>query len=147
MAERMLAQYRIVEELGRGGMGIVYRAQDTRLGRDVALKVLPPTAAPDPRLEDRLLQEARAAASLVHPALCVVYEISEADGVTFVAMELVRGETVAALLKRAPLPLGRTLAITREVAEGLAEAHTLGHRAPRLEAFERHDHGDRAGPR
>jgi two-component system LytT family response regulator len=126
MAERMLAQYRIVEELGRGGMGIVYRAQDTRLGRDVALKVLPPTAAPDPRLEDRLLQEARAAASLVHPALCVVYEISEADGVTFVAMELVRGETVAALLKGAPLPLGRALAITREVAEGLAEAHALG---------------------
>ncbi len=126
MAERMLAQYRIVEELGRGGMGIVYRAQDTRLGRDVALKVLPPTAAPDPRLEDRLLQEARAAASLVHPALCVVYEISEADGVTFVAMELVRGETVAALLKSAPLPLGRALAITREVAEGLAQAHALG---------------------
>ncbi|HEY6552441.1 MAG TPA: protein kinase, partial [Vicinamibacteria bacterium] len=95
MAERMLAQYRIVAELGRGGMGIVYRAQDTRLGRDVALKVLPPTVAHEPKQKDRLLQEARAAASVVHPALCVIYEIAEAEGVTFVAMELVRGETVA----------------------------------------------------
>jgi two-component system LytT family response regulator len=126
MAERMLAQYRIVGELGRGGMGIVYHAQDTRLGRDVALKVLPPTAAHDPRLKDRLLQEARAAASLVHPALCVIYEIAEAEGVTFVAMELVRGETVAALLKRASMPMDRVVAVVLEVADGLAQAHALG---------------------
>lgn len=126
MVERMLAQYRIVGELGRGGMGIVYRAQDTRLGRDVALKVLPPTTAHDPQQKDRLLQEARAAASLVHPALCVIYEIAEAEGVTFVAMELVRGDTVAALLKRGSLPLGRVLAVALEVADGLAQAHVLG---------------------
>jgi two-component system, LytTR family, response regulator len=126
MVERMLAQYRIVGELGRGGMGIVYRAQDTRLGRDVALKVLPPTTAHDPRQKDRLLQEARAAASLVHPALCVIYEIAEAEGVTFVAMELVRGETVAALLKRGSLSLERVVAVALEVADGLAEAHVLG---------------------
>jgi len=126
MVEKMLAQYRIVGELGRGGMGIVYRAQDTRLGRDVALKVLPPTVAHDPRQNDRLLQEARAAAALVHPALCVIYEIAEAEGVTFVAMELVRGDTVAALLKRSTLPLDLVVAVATEVAEGLAQAHALG---------------------
>jgi two-component system, LytTR family, response regulator len=127
MVERMLAQYRIVGELGRGGMGIVYRAQDTRLGRDVALKVLPPTVAHDPRQKDRLLQEARAAASLVHPSLCVIYEIAEAEGgVTFVAMELVRGETVAALLKRGSLPIDRVVAIALEVADGLSQAHGQG---------------------
>ena len=126
MTERMLAQYRIVGELGRGGMGIVYHAQDTRLGRDVALKVLPPTVAQDPRQKDRLLQEARAAASLVHPALCVIYEIAETEGVTFVAMELVRGETVAALLRRGSMPMERILAVALEVADGLAEAHAKG---------------------
>jgi two-component system, LytTR family, response regulator len=126
MVERMLAQYRIVGELGRGGMGIVYHAQDTRLGRDVALKVLPPTAAHDQRQKDRLLQEARAAASLVHPSLCVIYEIAEEEGVTFVAMELVRGETVAALLKRGSMPMGRVVAVALEVADGLAQAHALG---------------------
>ncbi len=126
MVERMLAQYRIVGELGRGGMGIVYRAQDTRLVRDVALKVLPPTVAHDPRQKDRLLQEARAAAALVHPALCVIYEIAEAEGVTFVAMELVRGDTVAALLKRSAMPLDLVVAVAIEVADGLAQAHALG---------------------
>jgi two-component system LytT family response regulator len=126
MAERMLAQYRIVAELGRGGMGIVYHAQDTRLGRDVALKVLPPTVAHEPKQKDRLLQEARAAASVVHPALCVIYEIAEAEGVTFVAMELVRGETVAALLRRAAIPVERLMTVALEVADGLAQAHELG---------------------
>ena len=126
MLEGTLAQYRILGELGRGGMGIVYRAQDTRLGREVALKVLPPSAAQDPKLNDRLLQEARASASLVHPAICVVYEIAEAEGMTFVAMELVRGATVAELIRRGPLPLERTGAIILEVADGLAQAHALG---------------------
>jgi serine/threonine protein kinase len=126
MAERKLAQNRIVAELGRGGMGIVYHAQDTRLGRDVALKVLPPTVAHEPKQKDRLLQEARAAASVVHPALCVIYEIAEAEGVTFVAMELVRGETVAALLRRAAIPVERLMTVALEVADGLAQAHELG---------------------
>jgi two-component system LytT family response regulator len=124
--EGNVAQYRIVGELGRGGMGIVYRAQDTRLGREVALKVLPPSAAQDPHLKDRLLQEARAAASLVHPALCVVYEIAEAEGMTFVAMELVDGPTVAELIRHRSLPPGRSAAIALEVADGLQQAHALG---------------------
>jgi two-component system, LytTR family, response regulator len=126
MVERALAQYRILGELGRGGMGIVYHAQDSRLGRDVALKVLPPTTAQDPRQKDRLLQEARAAASLVHPALCVIYEIAEAEGVTFVAMELVRGETIAERLKRAAIPVELVVGLALEVADGLAQAHALG---------------------
>jgi two-component system LytT family response regulator len=104
----------------------VYRAHDTRLGREVALKVLPPATAQDPKFTDRLLQEARAAASFVHPALCVIYEIAEAEGAPFVAMELVQGETVAALLRQGPLGFDRSLAIALEVAGGLAEAHARG---------------------
>jgi two-component system LytT family response regulator len=126
MPERMLGQYRIVGELGRGGMGIVYRAHDTRLGREVALKVLPPAAAQDPKLTDRLLQEARAAAQFVHPSVCVIYEIASAEGAPYVAMELVQGETVAAMLKRGPLSFDQLLAIGLEVAGGLSEAHARG---------------------
>ncbi len=126
MIGRKLAQYKVLDELGRGGMGVVYRALDTRLDREVALKVLGPSPAGDPEAERRLRQEARAAAGLAHPAVSVVYEIDEADGATFIAMELVRGRPIAALLSEAPLEPARALDLALEVAEGLAEAHGRG---------------------
>jgi two-component system, LytTR family, response regulator len=121
-----LSHYKILEELGRGGMGVVYRALDTTLGREVALKVLSPAARRDPEQEGRLLKEARAVAQLAHPAVSVVYEIDAAEGATFIAMELVRGHPLAALLASTPLPAERALDLAIEVAEGLAEAHARG---------------------
>jgi two-component system LytT family response regulator len=126
MIGRTLSHYRVLEEIGRGGMGVVYRALDTTLGREVALKVLGSAAGREPEQERRLKQEARAAASLAHPAVGVVYEIDEAEGATFIAMELVRGRPLAALLAGAPLDPGRALDVAIEVAEGLAEAHSRG---------------------
>ena len=101
MIGRRLAQYKVLDELGRGGMGVVYRALDTSLGREVALKVLGPVPGTDIEGERRLRQEARAAAALTHPAVSVVYEIDEADGATFIAMELVKGQALAARLAEA----------------------------------------------
>jgi two-component system LytT family response regulator len=126
MVGRTLSHYRVLEEIGRGGMGVVYRALDTSLGREVALKVLGTAAGREPEQERRLKQEARAAASLAHPAVSVVYEIDEAEGATFIAMELVRGRPLAALLAGAPLEPQRALDVAIEVAEGLAEAHSRG---------------------
>jgi two-component system LytT family response regulator len=126
MIGRTLSHYKVLEEIGRGGMGVVYRALDTTLGREVALKVLGASAGREPEQERRLKQEARAAASLAHPAVAVVYEIDEADGATFIAMELVRGRPLAALLAGTPLEPIRALDLAIEIAEGLAEAHARG---------------------
>jgi len=126
MIGKTLSHYKVLEEIGRGGIGVVYRALDTSLGREVALKILGPAAGRDPEQERRLEQEARAAASLAHPAVSVVYEIDEVEGTTFIAMELVRGRPLAALLGGEPLPPGRALDLAIEVAEGLVEAHARG---------------------
>ncbi|HSD67607.1 MAG TPA: protein kinase [Vicinamibacteria bacterium] len=126
MIGRTISHYRVLEEIGRGGMGVVYRALDTSLGREVALKVLKLAAGRDAEQERRLKVEARAAASLAHPAVSVVYEIDEAEGATFIAMELVRGRPLAALLAGAPMEPARALDLAIEVAEGLAEAHARG---------------------
>jgi two-component system LytT family response regulator len=126
MIGRTISHYKVLEEIGRGGMGVVYRALDTTLGREVALKVLSLAAGRDPEQERRLKVEARAAASLAHPAVSVVYEIDEAEGATFIAMELVRGRPLAALLAGAPMEPSRALDLAIEVAEGLAEAHSRG---------------------
>ncbi len=123
MIGRKLAHYKILEELGRGGMGIVYRALDTSLRREVALKVLGSVPGADPEAEGRLRKEAHAAARLVHPAISVVYEIDEADGAAFIAMELVRGRPLAELLDDAPLEPARALDLAVEIAEALTEAH------------------------
>ncbi len=121
-----LSHYQVTGELSRGGMGVVYRAIDLRLDREVALKVLAPELLSDPELRRRFVQEARAAAALQHPAIAVVHEIDEADGVTFIAMELVRGERLGDLLARSALDLDRSLDLAAEVAEGLGEAHQKG---------------------
>jgi len=123
---RTLARYRIVEELGRGGMGVVYRAHDTKLGRDVALKVLSAERLADPELRRRFLQEARALAALQHPGIAMIHEIDEAEGVAFIAMELVPGERLSDLLAREDLTLKVLVDLAVEIADALAEVHRRG---------------------
>jgi len=121
-----LGPYQIVDHVGAGGMGEVYRAHDSRLHRDVALKVLPPALVADPQLRERFVQEARAASALEHPHIAVIHEIGEIGGITFIAMELIRGESLAALIARGPLTGARALDLAIETAEGLARAHSKG---------------------
>jgi eukaryotic-like serine/threonine-protein kinase len=123
---RTLSHYEIVEEISRGGMGVVYRARDTRLNRDVALKVLPPALVSDPARRERFVQEARAASALEHPHIGVIHAIDEVDGVSFIAMELIRGEKLSDVLARGPLTPPRALELAVEIAEGLARAHDKG---------------------
>ena len=126
LAGRTLAHYVIIEEISRGGMGVVYRATDTRLGRDVALKVLPAELMADADRRHRFTQEARAAATLEHPNIAVIHDIGQVDGIDFIAMELVRGDKLSASLSRGALPAGRALELGIEIAEGLARAHDQG---------------------
>src|SRR5215510_9618336 len=100
---RTLGHYRIAEEISRGGMGIVYRSTDTRLNRDVALKVLPEDLMHDADRRRRFVQEAQAASSLEHPHIAVIHEVDEIDGLTFIAMELIRGEKLSDVLARGRL--------------------------------------------
>ena len=126
MIGRTLSHYEILDEISRGGMGIVYRARDINLGREVALKVLPEDLMKDDVRRGRLVQEARAAAVLEHPHIAVIHEVGEAEGVTFIAMELIRGEKLSETLQRGSLPQKRALDLAAEVAEGLARAHDRG---------------------
>ena len=126
MIGRTLSQYKILEEISRGGMGIVYRALDLNLDREIALKILPPELVADPERKRRFIQEAKAAAKLEHPHIGTVYEIDEADGVTFIAMELIRGETLRDIIKTQKQTVARSLELATEVAEGLAHAHGKG---------------------
>jgi serine/threonine protein kinase len=123
---RTLSHYEIQGLINRGGMGIVYRALDINLGRQVALKLLPPSLVADPERRRRFVQEARTAATLEHPHVAAVYEIGEAGDVTFIAMELIRGETLGALLSRERMRPVRALELAIEVAEGLGCAHQRG---------------------
>ncbi len=103
MIGRTLSHYKVLEEISRGGMGIVYKALDLKLDREVALKVLPPELVSDPDRKRRFVQEAQAAAALKHPNIAVVYEIDEVDGVDFIAMELIEGEKLSDILRGASL--------------------------------------------
>ena len=116
MIGRTLSHYKILDEISRGGMGVVYRAVDTKLNREVAIKVLPEELLADQERKRRFVQEAQAAASLEHPNIAVIYEIDEADGMTFMAMELIRGDKLSDLLKRERLSLARVLDLSTEVA-------------------------------
>ena len=126
MIGRRLSHYDIVDEISRGGMGVVYRGVDVNLGREVAIKVLPDDLIEDPDRRARLLHEARAASSLEHPHIAVIHEVGEADDVTFVAMELIRGEKLSDLIARGPLAPARALTLAAEIAEGLSRAHEKG---------------------
>ena len=121
-----LGHYSIVGAIGAGGMGEVYLAEDARLRRRVALKVLPPHLAMDEAAAKRLLREARAAATLEDPNICTVYEVGEADGRGFIAMQYVEGNNLADRLKQAPLELQAAIAIGRQIADAVAEAHGHG---------------------
>ncbi len=121
-----LGPYEVLAPLGAGGMGEVYRAKDARLGRDVALKVLPTEVAKDADRRSRFEQEARAASALAHPNIIAVYDVGESDSSVWIAMELVEGRTVRDLLASGPLPARRALEIGTQVAEGLAAAHAAG---------------------
>jgi serine/threonine protein kinase/tetratricopeptide (TPR) repeat protein len=126
MIGRTLSHYKVLSEISRGGMGIVYRALDVKLEREVALKVLPPELVADPERKRRFVQEAKAAAKLEHPHIGVVHEIDEVDSTTFIAMELIRGEQLRDTIGRGSIPLRRALEIATDIAEGIAKAHDEG---------------------
>ena len=127
MIGRTLSHYKVLEELSRGGMGIVYRALDLKLDREVALKVFPPELVADPERKRRFVQEAKAAAKLNHPNIGMVFEIDDADGVTFIAMEYVEGKSLAELVtNNNGLPLEEALSFAVQTASALAAAHRAG---------------------
>ena len=121
-----VSHYRIVGLLGTGGMGEVYRAHDERLGRDVAIKVLPALATADESARARLLQEARAVAALNHPHVCTIHEVSEADGRIYIAMELLDGPTLSEAIPRGGLPIEQVMRYGTQIADALAHAHKRG---------------------
>jgi len=123
MINKTIKHYKIEKLLGKGGMGVVYRAQDTRLDRPIALKVLKAELTKDPNRLPRFLREARSAAAVTHPAIAQVYDIDEADGITFIAMEYVEGQTVSQLIANRELDLAGSVEIALQVAEGLSKAH------------------------
>ena len=122
----IVQHYEIGDRLGSGGMGDVYRARDTRLGRPVALKFISPDHDQDPDRRERLLKEAQAAALLRSPAVATTYDIGEDNGTLFIVMELVEGEALADRLRRGPLSIRQTVGMTLQIADALDEAHGLG---------------------
>ena len=121
-----VSHYRIDAEIGRGGMGVVYSAHDTRLGRSVAIKMLPADATADVDRHRRFIQEARAASALNHPHIVTIHEIDEDNGTTFIAMELVDGTRLDTLIARGPMPVAQALEYAAQVASALAAAHENG---------------------
>jgi eukaryotic-like serine/threonine-protein kinase len=125
-ARTRVGQYEVLELLGAGGMGEVYRARDTRLHRDVALKVLPARLSSDPARLNRFDREARSASALNHPNIVTIYEVGQSESTSFIAMELVDGKTLRELLYVGPIPLRKLLGIAAQIADGLAKAHASG---------------------
>ena len=130
MVDEMIGQtvshYKILEKLGEGGMGVVYKAEDTKLERTVALKFLSPRAIGTAEEQVRFVREAQAAAALNHANICTIHEIDEHDGQRFIAMEFVEGQSLKAKIGSGPLPLDDAVDIAAQVGEGLREAHEKG---------------------
>jgi TolB-like protein/Tfp pilus assembly protein PilF/predicted Ser/Thr protein kinase len=126
MIGKTLGHYRIMEKLGEGGMGVVFRAHDEQLDRDVALKVLPAATLADESARARLLREARAAAALNHPNICTIHEVGEADGQAYIAMEYVKGQPLSELVASQPLPVEEVLRYGQQIAGALGHAHQQG---------------------
>src|SRR6185503_1404055 len=123
---KLIAHYRILELLGAGGMGAVYKAHDEKLDRIVALKVLPPDAVSNEDRRRRFLQEARAASALNHPNILTIYEIGEVDSKPYIAMEYIQGQTLRQKIAGRSLTISAALEIAIQVAEGLSRAHEHG---------------------
>jgi serine/threonine-protein kinase len=126
MIGQTISHYKITEKLGEGGMGVVYKAEDLKLQRPVALKFLPPNSLGNEEAKARFLREARAAAALHHPNICTVYEIDEANGQTFIAMAYLEGDELTKRIEKGPLTLERLLDVAIQAARGLQQAHSKG---------------------
>ena len=123
---QMLSHYRLLEKIGEGGMGVVWKAFDTKLNRHTALKVLPAELTADPERRRRMQREARAAAAVTHPNIATIYEVGEFEGITFISMELVAGRTLRAVIGGGPMSIPGALRLGAEIAEGLVRAHQAG---------------------
>src|SRR5256885_2075086 len=121
-----LGPYEILQRIGAGGMGEVYKARDTRLDRTIAIKVLPTHLAQRPDLRERFEREARAVSSLNHPHICTLYDVGQHEGADFLVMEYLEGETLEARLSKGPLPLEQALRCAIDIADALAAAHRAG---------------------
>src|SRR5258707_9828221 len=124
--EQSIAHYRIMEPIGKGGMGAVYKAYDKKLQRVVAIKLLPPEYISQQDRRRRFFQEARAASALNHPHILTVYEVGEDDGKPYIAMEYVEGQTLRQKIKAKAMQLNEALDVSIQIADGLGKAHELG---------------------
>jgi serine/threonine protein kinase len=126
MIGKIISHYKVLEKIGEGGMGVVYKGEDTKLRRVVALKFLPEGLMNDPEAKERFFQEAQAAAALDHPNICTVHEIEEAEGKTFIAMAYIEGQSLKDTLGSGPVEMDRAVKIAVQIAEGLQQAHSRG---------------------